>query len=399
MTLPRHSGPHELLDLRASIAELVEATPGITAVYLFGSRVHRTQSMRSDIDLLVFGAGLSGAKMNPVQWRISPYLDVFLVSGATAVSAANLSTIPAETPEDLLSITSAKKLWENGWVGPEHFGTQDVLRDYAPIHSVAIRGVEYLDVNAVDYLLVAALPGEYGAAIAAIGATKTGKNESLVPHHIGEVDTTNGKKTVAIVLLAAAGPVSAALTTSRLLDGMDVGLVVLIGITGAIKDGSARLGDVVVPNNIFDYEAAKVTVGAERLNPTIVPIPRNVYQRVRAFDFSKWSELAARDLPTVDGRTISPAVHLDRTMASGSKVLAESDRAALLQTTDRKTLAIEMESYGLAEACRFVEPSRDYLVVKAITDWANADKNDAWHEFASAASASLVVALIRSSTI
>jgi hypothetical protein len=54
---------------------------------------------------------------------------------------------------------------------------------------------------------------------------------------------------------------------------------------------------------------------------------------------------------------------------------------------------------GVAEACRYVVPERDYIVIKGITDWADATKNDEWHAFCAAASARLAVDLIDSGVI
>jgi predicted nucleotidyltransferase len=277
--LPR-SGPIQELDLRAAVEQLVAATPGIVSVHLFGSRVHRTQSLRSDIDLLVSGQGLSPAKMNFLQARISAYLDVFVVAGATAISAANQSTIPAATTSELYEKTSAEELWRGEWVGAEDLVTQDILRNYAPVPTFALVGAEHLAVDAVDYLFVTALPMEYQAVVDAVGDMTVGDGEGrLVRHHVGTIGPS--EKTVAVVLLPTIGMVAAALTTQQLVGSMDVGIVLLVGITGAIQEDGVNLGDLVIPRNLFDYEAAKATAVGDRLNPTIVPVPRPLYQRGR----------------------------------------------------------------------------------------------------------------------
>src|SRR3954463_13323504 len=88
----KHSTDTRTVQLRHTVEALTESF-SIDAVYLFGSRRHRSTSLRSDIDLLVRPAAWVGAGVATEIGQIEPYLDVFAADGGTAVSLANGSRI------------------------------------------------------------------------------------------------------------------------------------------------------------------------------------------------------------------------------------------------------------------------------------------------------------------
>lgn len=103
--------------LKYKLNEIVEALgraiPAITSVALFGSRRYKTGSLRSDVDLLVFTNGY----VRPVDLRTFaldryPFLDLFLVTGARAVSVMNESFVDAANPQALLTKLDAIPIWE-----------------------------------------------------------------------------------------------------------------------------------------------------------------------------------------------------------------------------------------------------------------------------------------------
>ena len=89
----------------------------IDAIYLFGSRRFKTDSVRSDIDLLFETS--KHIKPSLIRTFIEEQckaLDIFLLLNGTATSAANESYICGEHNDDLLKQSNAVKLWsrENG---------------------------------------------------------------------------------------------------------------------------------------------------------------------------------------------------------------------------------------------------------------------------------------------
>lgn len=85
-------------DLKTTISELVAKAPSIASVHIFGSRARRTNSYRSDIDLLVHSPrGLAAVDLGPwVNDRHNP-VDLFETNDQrNARSLINGSTIYAE---------------------------------------------------------------------------------------------------------------------------------------------------------------------------------------------------------------------------------------------------------------------------------------------------------------
>lgn len=84
----------------------------IDAIYLFGSRRFRTDSVRSDIDVL-FEANehIRPAHIRAFIDRHCQALDIFLLSNGKATSAANESYVCGDNNDDVLNQCDAVKLW------------------------------------------------------------------------------------------------------------------------------------------------------------------------------------------------------------------------------------------------------------------------------------------------
>lgn len=99
-------------DLKSLTSQLIFRFGAITNLYLFGSRKWRTDSLRSDLDILV----CHSKHIRPNDLRAfclthCPALDLFLVAGGKAISVANESYVEAETAEELISRLAAVHFW------------------------------------------------------------------------------------------------------------------------------------------------------------------------------------------------------------------------------------------------------------------------------------------------
>lgn len=124
--IARKGGPTRTIDLAAALMELQTEVPSLGSVWIFGSRVHQTGSVRSDIDLLAtVGSDVSLPKLATTVRTVEPYLDVFAVLGSAAVSVANNSRVEASSQSALREVVSATLVWDSAsWVGPSE------LRDH-----------------------------------------------------------------------------------------------------------------------------------------------------------------------------------------------------------------------------------------------------------------------------
>ena len=396
------ANPFRTVHLPYVVSKLHEAYPSLASVHLFGSRRYRTGSVRSDIDLLVtFERTVPAmAQLGDFVYALDPYLDVFVANAGVAASAINGSMLVHENYDELVLELDAVRIWDGGhWVAGDNIEVTEetVLTGAEPVKSLGVVGGVHVRTLSLaplcDVLVIAALKQEYDAVVDRLDEVRPATPPAHVPpFSLGVVMRTDGvERKVAIALLARMGAVSAALTTRRLLDYLSPELVVLVGLAGGIKEQGVQLGDVVVPSEIYEYEAVKVTPDGDKSNALIVPVSADPYARVKMWDSAGWQAKYSEQMPAA-GPTIS--IRFDESMASGHKVIADEERANGLTLISRKTASIEMESFGVAEACRQAVIETPFLVIKSISDFADADKNDSWHEFCCGASADVLVTLL-----
>ena len=99
-------------DLHNLVTQLRDSFPSVVGLLLFGSRRHRTRSLRSDLDILVQTTN----HIRPVELRAftennCPVLDLFLVDGAKAVSVMNESFVQGTDFSDLTNRLQAIPFW------------------------------------------------------------------------------------------------------------------------------------------------------------------------------------------------------------------------------------------------------------------------------------------------
>ena len=103
---------YDVYSLREIIEDLRDELPGISEVYLFGSRRHRTRSTRSDVDILVQASGSTRPEeVRDFAINQCPALDIFLINGSIAISCANNSQVKGFNKGDLIRRLDAVLLW------------------------------------------------------------------------------------------------------------------------------------------------------------------------------------------------------------------------------------------------------------------------------------------------
>jgi hypothetical protein len=105
---------HVTIDLREACKRLKEELPALQSIWIFGSRRHRTKSVRSDIDLLLCASEhLKCGEVRAAVLLINPALDTFIVEGGKATSCVNDSFVKAETFDQLTQKLDALCIWSH----------------------------------------------------------------------------------------------------------------------------------------------------------------------------------------------------------------------------------------------------------------------------------------------
>lgn len=174
--------------------------------------------------------------------------------------------------------------------------------------------------------------------------------------------------------------VACASHTTRMMHIADPDIAIMIGICAG-DESKTTLGDLVVVQNSYDYEAGKIVGHNHMSDMQHHEIHSPLQQLIKSVRSS--SEEYLRSI----FNDFSPAV-LIGDMACGSPVVEQEGFFKKLQEgQNRKTLALDMESYAFMDAVRSFSHACYSLVVKAVCDYANLQKNDSFHERAARVSA------------
>ena len=172
--------------------------------------------------------------------------------------------------------------------------------------------------------------------------------------------------------------VDAALLAADALNHWQPKAILMVGIAAA-ADPEQSLGDLVLGKDIYYYDRGKVTAEGKLPEPVMYRPDATLWNSVTTTDTTGFDILATRP----DGTDIFPRVY-PGVIASGERVIAHAAARDDIAKGHRKIKAIEMEGYGVSAAAwqRF-EPVR-CLVIRALCDYADGEKNDVWHNYAAA---------------
>jgi adenosylhomocysteine nucleosidase len=173
-------------------------------------------------------------------------------------------------------------------------------------------------------------------------------------------------KKLGIVCVNKMGNVSAAIAASQVLSTFDIRHIVNLGLAAGVSPDVQSLGDIVIAERVRYYETGKLAGHQFQPSAEYIDVRSDIVAELALSDFSTWPlgvSLSGRPRKVFFG-----------TIASGDKVIADSNFVKALKSYDRKTVGIEMESYGIAAAA--VGRKQKFLVIRGVCDFANRAKND-----------------------
>jgi adenosylhomocysteine nucleosidase len=208
--------------------------------------------------------------------------------------------------------------------------------------------------------------------------------------HEAQFGTPDGPLRVVAAQTLDPGPRSAALGYVQLRQRYAPPVVLLVGIAGGIG-AAVAVGDVVIADQVIYYDARKETGAGPVRRGQSQPMAAELRHRLHHF------LLDGPQLPVGPGATVR--VHCGP-VGSGDAVLADAgaDLRRYLRTFHDKTLAVETEAAGLAQA--FYEEVdtdgslRGWLTIRGIADLADAGKDDGGHEPAARNAAAVLERLL-----
>ena len=243
-----------------------------------------------------------------------------------------------------------------------------------------------------DVAILTALPKELDAVLRQTDnwSVSLGRNqESDRKYHT--CVTKNGLSVVAACALGM-GQLNAALLARNFLDDWSPRKMFLVGIAGGLSD-DVRLGDIVIAEQIVDYEVGKVSSSGVSPRWSVYRSDSALLSNLLNVRDSAWKEHIKTPRPEGEKSDV-PKVHFG-VILSGNKVIADQATAGALSSVWSRAAAIEMEAAGIAAALYQSPEHVPFVMIKAICDRADAAKNDDWQLYAADASAAFVWAFIQ----
>lgn len=236
-------------------------------------------------------------------------------------------------------------------------------------------------------LIISALEKELQPILEAIDSPLKPRNMEEVDgrkYFIYEVSAT---LTIICTSFLGMGQLNAALAVKDAVKHYGVSKVILTGICGGI-DKEMKYGDIIISDQIVDYELAKIKPDDLQVRWNVYRSDFELVQSMRMFKSDSWSSYLKRVFP--DSKYKKPSVY-SGIVLSGNKVVANYEEIKRFKKTWAKALAVEMEASGIAAALYQMENAPSFVMVKAICDFADSEKNDDWQEYAAYASAIFVL--------
>lgn len=183
------------------------------------------------------------------------------------------------------------------------------------------------------------------------------------------------------------GMVAASTLTTKLIYNFCPRYVVMTGIAAGVK-GKTNMGDAIVAEYTWDYGAGKEVIdesGQKKHKNTIqqIHISPEISNMVRQLQL----DTAFLDSVKSEARVKKPKNKFNIIMgavATGAAVIADPDKVKeIIDNQVRDLIAVEMEVYGVYYAANWaISPRPQFIAIKSVCDYADAEKNDDFHDYA-----------------
>jgi nucleoside phosphorylase/CheY-like chemotaxis protein len=197
------------------------------------------------------------------------------------------------------------------------------------------------------------------------------------------------------------GMVSAAALSTKVILKFKPKYLFMTGIAAGVRKTNVNFGDILVADLCWDYSSGKITEfkvkdenGDQKFESfKFEAEPRSLQLKVSIKN--KLQELCNNRDVLYKIRTGWKGFKVTNDInafigpvASGSQVVASSERINEIKGQNRKLIGIEMEAYGISYACTHIFESKiTPIIIKSICDFGDEDKDDKYQEYAAYTSA------------
>jgi nucleoside phosphorylase len=202
---------------------------------------------------------------------------------------------------------------------------------------------------------------------------------------------------VVVVPLLHMGRVEAANATGDAIRRWRPRYVWLVGIAGGLAKAGVALGDVLVADQVADYELQKLTPETTSIRWQVHRVDPRLLGAARNLRGDGWHRRITCTRPDAG----APQRHIGP-ICTGNKVIANSLLDAYRDVW-AKLVGVEMEAGGTASAAFQAANHPGFFMVRGVSDLADAAKDseavDRWRAYACEVAAAYAIGLLRSGPI
>jgi nucleoside phosphorylase len=203
---------------------------------------------------------------------------------------------------------------------------------------------------------------------------------------------------VIVMPLLGMGRMQATIATADAIRRWQPRYVILVGIAGGVAAKEVKLGDILVSDQIVDYELQKLTPQGPQVRWEVHRADPRLLGAACNFSGGSWQALITTSRP---GKG-TPARHIGP-IASGDKVIAFDKILAHYREKWPALIGVEMEAAGVATASFQAAQQPGFFMVRGVSDLADEKKGLAfvkrWRSYACDVAASYAIALLKSGPV
>jgi nucleoside phosphorylase len=173
--------------------------------------------------------------------------------------------------------------------------------------------------------------------------------------------------------------------------------VLLVGIAGGLAQAGVSVGDVLISDQIADYELQKLTPERPEIRWKVHPSAPRLLAASKQLRPEQWRPLVRERRPG----TGEPCQHVGP-VCTGDKVIANGLMNDY-QEVWKKLIGVEMEAGGVASAAFQAASSPGFFMVRGVSDLADPDKDnpitDSWRAYACDVAATYIEAFLKSGPV
>jgi nucleoside phosphorylase len=378
-----------------SVPTAAETAREVPMLLMYAARTPRRQSWMSkkEVKQLVkfifeslYPEGFSEAHDENVAYR----------KHLTALSRVQVNRLPSRVPT--LNFAQIKARVESSRANT---AAHPDLASGAPVKNVGERTATR---PPVDFVIITPLEEERDAVLLKLkGVQKLPPSKTDILVYFAArlpVEYPDGRRThytIVVVPLVNMGQQDAANAATDAVRRWKPRFVLLVGIAGGLGIAGVKLGDVLIADQVANYELQKLTEEGAKIRWRVNPVNQQLLLAAKNFLDTDWMRRMDIARPS-EG---CPKRHIG-VVCTGDKVIANK-LAEEYRDVWSKLIGVEMEAGGVACAASSRVAPPGFFMIRAVSDLADKDKDAAdtakWREYACDVAASYAIALLASGPI